>query len=394
VRNLFIQIIFILQGKKMKNLLKGKKVSLVACGLLLTSSFAFGADTIDAAFKDGKVSGSLTGYGVNYDLKDGGADSSFTSGAISLAYETASLKGFNAKAGFIGVHVFSEKNDGDASDIVSKALMTEAYGKYANDLVSVTIGRQAIDLEWMGDFHEAAVVAITAIPDTAVVLGYSNKKAVAGVDEVSEDFYKFNGNKGAYVADVKYSGLKGVEFNPYAYSAPDVANFYGLKTTFTADMFGAVAHYATSDEDVAGKDNGSIGHLELNTTVAGVSAAVGYIKTDKDAGVASMSAYGDNISPFDFGQSTYDADAKTVYGSLGYTIAGVELGALYGETTYGTVDSKEKELNLTAGYSITESLSTSLLYADVNVDELAEAGKGTDGTVDQQYVSLTVAYTF
>ena len=39
----------------MKNLLKGNKVSLVACGLLLSSSFAFGANTIDSAFKEGKV---------------------------------------------------------------------------------------------------------------------------------------------------------------------------------------------------------------------------------------------------------------------------------------------------------------------------------------------------
>ena len=46
----------------MKNLLKGNKVSLVACGLLLSSSFAFGANTIDSAFKEGKVSGSLSAW--------------------------------------------------------------------------------------------------------------------------------------------------------------------------------------------------------------------------------------------------------------------------------------------------------------------------------------------
>ena len=35
----------------MKNLFKGQTISLVACGLLLSSSMAFGADTIDSAFK-------------------------------------------------------------------------------------------------------------------------------------------------------------------------------------------------------------------------------------------------------------------------------------------------------------------------------------------------------
>ena len=62
----------------MKNLLKGNKVSLVACGLLLTSSFAFGANTIYSAFKEGKVSGSLSAYGVTQDNKTGD-DSGFTS---------------------------------------------------------------------------------------------------------------------------------------------------------------------------------------------------------------------------------------------------------------------------------------------------------------------------
>ena len=62
----------------MKNLLKGNKVSLVACGLLLSSSFAFGTNTIDSAFKEGKVSGSLSAYGVTQDNKTGD-DSGFTS---------------------------------------------------------------------------------------------------------------------------------------------------------------------------------------------------------------------------------------------------------------------------------------------------------------------------
>ena len=39
-----------------------------------------------------------------------------------------------------------------------------------------------------------------------------------------------------------------------------------------------------SVEDSVGVEDGSIGHLELNTTLVGVSAAVGYIKTDKDGG--------------------------------------------------------------------------------------------------------------
>ncbi|WP_419673409.1 hypothetical protein [Aliarcobacter butzleri] len=49
-----------------------------------------------------------------------------------------------------------------------------------------------------------------------------------------------------------------------------------------------------------------------------------------------------------------------MYGSLGYTIADVTFGALYGQTDYDydtTVKNlKEKELNLSVGYAFTESL--------------------------------------
>ena len=108
-------------------MLKTQRISLAVCGLVLSSTMAFGADTIDAAFKEGKVSGALAAYGISTDKKDNNADSAFTSGAVSLGFETAAVKGFSAKAGFIGVHEFSEKNDNDASDIASKSLMTEAY---------------------------------------------------------------------------------------------------------------------------------------------------------------------------------------------------------------------------------------------------------------------------
>ena len=362
------------------------KLSLAVCGLVLTSSMAFAANTVDSAFKEGKASGSLALYGEKHDFKNGTPDSGYGNGNATVAFETASLYGFTAKAEFKGNLSLGEveNNDYDTA-FANHSLMTEAYVKYTHDAFFVSAGRQAIDLEWLGDYNEAVVAGITAIPDTVVVLGYTDRQAESGID-VSEDFEEIT-EKGAFVADIKYTGLDSVEFNPYAYSAPDAVDFYGLKTTITTDYFGAIAHYATSSvDDSVGVEDGSIGHLELNTTLVGVSAAVGYIITDKDGGVGLMDTYGDNISPFDTGLNTYATDAKTVYGSLGYTVANVELGALYGETKFGS-DYKEKELNLTAAYPITESLATSILYGDVNADE-------ANGDSDDKYVLASVEYTF
>ncbi len=369
------------------------KLSLAVSALVLSSSVAFAATTIDSAFKEGKASGSLALYGAKYDLKDGGADSGYGNGNATVAFETASLYGFTAKAEFKGNLKLGEVEHNDYNNddaFQNHSLMTEAYVKYTNDSFFVSAGRQAIDLEWLADYNESVVAGITVIPDTVVVLGWANRQAESGID-LSEDFSDINGNKGAYVADIKYTGLKSVEFNPYAYSAPDVANWYGLKTTFTADMFGVLAHYAASNEDVSGTEDGSMAAVELNATIADVTAAIGYIKTDKDGGIGSMAAAGDNYVPFDSGNAIYRKDARNVYGSLGYTVADVELGALYGVTTFESNDLKEKELNLTAAYPITESLGTSILFANIDSDE---SDTSIDATTDQNYVLASVEYTF
>ncbi|MDN5062413.1 Opr family porin [Aliarcobacter butzleri] len=355
-----------------------KRLSLITCGLVLSSSFVFANEvkTFDDAFKSGKASGSLGLYGQSIekdkvtapDKKEFG----YLNGYATIGYETASLYGFSAKAEFRGNLDLGERENGDRKEqFQNNSLMTEGYLKYANDAFFVSAGRQAIDLEWLSDYHEAVVAGITAVPDTTIVLGWTKRKAESTA-ELSEDFWKINENKGAYVADIKYAGFEGVELNPYYYSAPDLADWYGLKTTFNTDYFGIVAHYAASNEDVQDVEDGSIAHLELNTEIDGFTAAVGYIKTDKDGGTGTMAAAGDNISPFEDGNYNYGLDAKTVYGSLGYTIADVTFGALYGQTDYDydtTVKNlKEKELNLSVGYAFTESLSTSVLYVNVDAD--------------------------
>ena len=375
----------------MRNLLTGKKVSLVVSGLILSSTMTFAADTIDSAFKEGKVTGSLGIYGQKVEVKNFEPDFGYANANATLGYETASFYGISAKAEFKGNLKLGEVEKGDYKSedaFQNTALMTEAYLKYANEMIALKAGRQAVDLEWMGDYQQAVIAEITAIADTTIVLGYSQRKAESGID-LSEDFDKFNGNKGAYVADIKYAGFAGVEFNPYFYSAPDMADWYGLKTTFTADNFGLIAHYAATNEDSNKNgqlEDGTIGHVELNTKIEDFTAAVGYIKTDKDGGAGSMAEIGDNISPFEDGNYVYEIDAKTIYGSLGYTIADIELGALYGQTKFER-DYKEKELNLTVAYSFTDSLEASVLYADIKADK-------DYGDLDYNKILASVEYSF
>lgn len=367
-----------------------KKLSVVAAGLLMTSSAALAeSNTIKEAFANGKTSGDITVYTQAVDHDDDGK-SAFTVGSIGINYETDSVNGFSAAVGVRGHHEFVEKEDEDYdAEFENDAIVNVAAIKYENKDFFVSVGRQEIDLEWLGDYNESVVAGITAIPDTTIILGYSDRQAA--IDETeSKDFAEIT-DDGAYVVDVKYTGFENFEINPYAYTAPDAADFYGLKVSFENDMFGAVAHYAASNEDSneqGQEEDGDILNLELSANFFGLSAALGYIKTDSNGGVGSIAAYGDNIDPTEeIGDQIYATDARTVYATLGYEIAGVALSALYADVEYDNETGNErdaKEWYFGAEYNITEELSIAAMYIDYE----------TDNDVDADKVTATVSYSF
>jgi len=339
---------------------KRVKLSLLASGLILAAtSVSADSNTIKEAFANGKTSGDISAY---YESKDnsGAADAGFISGSVGLNFETDSVNGFSAALGFRAQHQFDEENNGDYDGAYGNdAVVNTALIKYANSDFFVSVGRQEIDLEWLGDYNESVVAGITSIPNTTIILGYTDRQAEIGFDTTA-DFAEITPD-GAYVLDVKYNGIENVELNPYFYSAPDVADFYGFKASYDVDAFGFTGHYAESSEDVGA--DGDIYALEARANFAGFSAALGYFATDKTVGTGSIAAYGDNVSPLEDGNNVYAADAQTTYGSISYELAGVALTAIYGTTDYG-VNSDEDELNLIAEYGFTDELSGAITYVD------------------------------
>ncbi|MGB1227579.1 MAG: hypothetical protein ACPG9K_06760 [Poseidonibacter sp.] len=111
-----------------------KQLSIITSAVILSTSFAY-ADTqnINEAFKNGTVSGDLSVH--TQEVDNGTSKSGFSSATFGLNYETASLNGFSAQAGFRANHELTSKNDGDYdSEFANNALMTLANIKYANDL--------------------------------------------------------------------------------------------------------------------------------------------------------------------------------------------------------------------------------------------------------------------
>ncbi|WP_419763735.1 MAG: Opr family porin [Arcobacter sp.] len=360
-----------------------KKISIVVSLLLLGSSVALAdSGTVKEAFANGKASGDITVYSESKDLAVG-TDSGFTAGSIGLSYETDSVKGFSAKVGFRGNTEITEKNDGNyKAAMVNSSALTEANIKYTYDKATIIAGRQEIGLEWLGDYNDAIVAVLDYIPNTSVVMGYTNRQAEIDLD--TNNSFTETTKDGAYVVDAKFTGLDNIELNPYYYSAPKVADFYGFKASYDVDMFGLTAHYAASNEDVATTKDGDIYNLEGRLNISDISFALGYVATDKDGGVGSISAWGDSINPMDDGTNIYGTDAKTTYASIGYTISSLGLSALYSDTDYGT-NSDTDELNLIANYSFTDELSANITYVDY--DDTATAND-----YDKVFASVTYAF--
>lgn len=370
-----------------------KKISLVASAMLLSSTVGLAdSASIKDAFKNGSVSGDISVYTTSSNTDDPTEkDSGYTAGTIGINYETDTFQGFTLSAGFRAGHEFTEDEEGDyEDDFAEDSLLHTAAIAYANDDFSVSVGRQEIDLEWLGDYNEAAVIGITAIPDTTVVLGYTDRQAEAEEDEIS-DFEEIT-EDGTYVVDIKNSSIPMVELNPYYYNAPDEVDFYGLKATLTTDYLGFTAHYANSNIDsnadvLSSKEDGNILHLEASTELAGISLAAGYITTDSDGGIGGMDSYGDNIDPSEeIDDAIYGVDADTFYGSIGYEILNVELTAFYADAEYDDGASKDleaTELSLGIAYNFTEELEFSAMYSDVEVDN-----------IDSDVISASLVYSF
>jgi len=365
-------------------------MSAIAATLLSTTLMAESTSLKDA-FANGKASGDISIYAENVSNNGDTKDSGFSMGSIGVNYETDTLNGFKASFGARTNHNFSEKEDGDYDGIdedTGKVIDTPTVAintlnlSYAMQGLTVIAGRQEIDLEWMSDYHEALVAAITAVPDTTIVLGHTERFMAVDNDAALEEMGDI-GEDGANVIDVKYEGIANTVINPYYMDANDIFSAYGLKATTSVANVDLTAHYAATNEDTLDED-GSIAHFEIGTTVSDIALAAGYITTDTDVGAGSIAALGDNIDPTEsLADSIYGADADTFYASISADVSMVTLGALY--TTVDHADDRDSEITLTASAAITDELGLDVLYSSVSMEDSDE---------DSDTVSMMLTYSF
>ncbi|MDR1977058.1 MAG: Opr family porin [Campylobacteraceae bacterium] len=364
--------------------------SLVVASLLAGTTLSADSANIADALKNSKVNGELYLYGKQAKVTDRD-DTGFGSGSFNIDFKTDSLYDFTLSAGSRANHAFWEV-DGSEYTQEQKAILHTANVAYSHPHLDVVFGRQEINLEWASDYHEALVAALKGLPNTTIVVGYTQRRAIADGDEKLYPFSKI-GDKGAFVVDVKFDGVTNLVLNPYIYYADDVAAWAGLKGSYDYDFgtfkVGGTLQYAQSDED-SGND-GSFLQAEARGSFTGVDAFLGLLVTDKDGGVGSIKAAGENVNPFEKGCQIFLPDARTIYLGAQYKWDKFELKGIFGNTNH--IAGKTRELDLKVSYDLTNNLNVYGLFINGSGDDGEEKPASINGE-NFNILGLGATYSF
>lgn len=415
--------------------MKKRSLSIVASIAIAVSSV--GASSFDEAIKNGTLSGDAT---VTYEMRDSKKDigsyyqdSAYSVGSAELIYKTDSFHNFNLAFGMRGYKVLWEEDknsasgygegEGDASsrfwniDSGEIAVITNAYLGYDTDTIKFKAGRQELETEWLDEHHDAISLYATPIEKLEIELIWSQSHYRMHSRELfyGPDMEGFSGtiNKeggGIYKVGLTYDVLDSLKVKAYTLVAPSNYSVFGGRATLALESgdikYGGFFHYMQTDErlkDAAGKDieDGSLIDTKAYLELDGYNLGLGYIQTGKKGGWGSAYFGGENVTPFEEGDKLYNyiaIDTRTPYITLSKSVMGLNLSAIYGQSTYRLPDSlsagnskyKQSEFCLWADYNITKNLNLSAILTIIDEDEDDIGHPSTDLT----QVSTTLVYKF
>lgn len=384
--------------------MKTISLSLVALATLSMST-VLNADTLSQALSNGKVSGdvSVTYESRNQDKEIGTyyKDTQYSVGSLGLNYKTADFNNFEANVGVRAYkNLFEDDSNkltgtgqGDASERFYETGknrtvdLESAYISYDFDTLHIKTGRQVISTEWINKIQDAISVN-TSLNKTDLELIWTNRHGRVGSRDYRPMTQVNQDGGGLYKLGLTQNFTDSISAKAYALTAPSLKDIYGGKLDYKNSMnnidFGAMAHYAVTNEDIRAVEDSNIMEFATFAKISGLKATLGYIQVDEDAAFNHIA--GETIIPFEEGDQMYLKDARTTYLMLTKDIADITLTALYGITKYGKFE--KSEFNIWAGYKFAKNLGLDIGYATTNEDS-----KDLSMT-DLQQVNATLAYKF
>ena len=340
---------------------------------LSTSSFA--ADSLAAAFKEGKVSGALQAYYFNKD--NGTTDAGIFSTGLDLSYETASLNGFAFKATFQSSASPFADDEGKAmyngSMYGSGAQLSEVYLSYTAGKTTALVGRMYLDTPLVAssgsrlnkEAFEGAAIINTDLANTTLIAGYVQK--FQSRTDGSGGFGKFRRvgatnvgmvpfEDGAYTLAAINKSIAGLTLTGAYADVIDIAQvayveaaYEGKGASFT---YGVAGQYYYSEVD--GTDDTNLFGVKVNIGVGDFSFVAAYSKADDSFDVVSGLGNGADLaytmSPLN--SYSYAADTEAY-----------KIGAAYAVT---------KSANVGISYTVNEVGALEYAYSAIEADYACE----------------------
>jgi hypothetical protein len=358
------------------------------------------AGTIEEAFRNATINGTIGSYFEFTDREAENGDFGWTTGYLTLKYETLGWNGLKMGARFFAHgELYSDHDDGVTdpfdADIESKYTLPELYLDYMfTDRSSVRVGRwNHLDLTHLDDNQsEGAYVQMNEIEDFQMTAGIMRRFAEIDYDD-GEDFGRNNDaqdldSEGTYGAgsgqylfflEGKYDGLDVLMLNPYIMYHDDYASVYGIDSKIEARLdepdltYGGEASFYHVNADIDGSTDANNYRIAPFIKMEPVYLSAGYARFDDGDALTKPAWLRDYFLPVDQVASYGQPDSDVVFAKLKLTFGDFWTHFAFADSTYTTSATRgdgSQEYEWQFGYKFVKNMDINVRLFDVRFDNV------------------------
>ena len=364
--------------------------------------FADYAETIEEAFKDGKIKGTIGTYFEYTDKDAPDKNYGWGTGYISLKYETLEWNRIKSGIGFFAHGQLYNESDYNSdsfnADIEKEYTLPEFYLNLGfMEESSIRMGRwNHKKITHIDDAQsEGFYVQIKEIPDVEVVVGLMTRFAEIDYDD-GEDFGRtgdsqdldsegsFGSGSERYLLflETKVKALDMLELNPYIMYQDGYAGVYGLDTDlkycseYNEITYGGRIDFYHVAADISGSKDSDNFAVSPYIEKGPFTVSVGFAQFDDDNGDAmnKPSWHRDYlVAELDQDKPYGSADCEVYFGKVKYSMDKFWTHFALGDYNYNMTSSKgdsSLELEWQVGYKFTKNLDINFRFFDVAYDNV------------------------
>ncbi|MFH2145180.1 MAG: hypothetical protein ABII75_04020 [Candidatus Omnitrophota bacterium] len=398
----------------------GLSILLVMClfGVFVSAVVCFAEDaaTIEDALANAKINGETGSYFEFTDADAVDSDFGWSTGYLTLKYETQSWKRLKLGTRFFAHGQLYSDHDNTTTDpfdadIETPYTLPEFYLNY-----SVTEGTNAAIGRWdhrkishIDDAQsEGAYIAINEIADLELIAGVMRRFAEIDYDD-GEDFgctnktqdldskttYGANSESYLFFIESRYKLSEMLTLNPYLMSQDGYASVYGLDTKFKREWegigvaYGAEVYYYHVSADIpASSDSDNFAVFPFVST-GPLEFTLGYASFDGGDSLNKPIWLCDYFTLVDQQKEYGNAGSDKYFAKVKLAFDRFWTHFAYGDNNYNFVSGRgdrSQEYELQFGYNVTENLALNLRLFDVQYRDVADK--------DYQKVESLVRFKF